>query len=72
MRLHHLLALATLQIVIVRSFTSPWLNVRKNINTHRFKNTILLAEIGEAELKSELTKYLEKRKEAGADEAAKA
>lgn len=72
MNLYHALALVSLQFVAVRSFTSP--GQQANINTikaTRSQRTVLYAGIGEAELKSELAKYLKKREDAGADEVAK-
>lgn len=72
MNLYHSLALVSLQFAAVRSFSSP--GQQANINTikaTRSQRTVLYAGIGEAELKSELAKYLKKREDAGADEVAK-
>ena len=81
------LALSTLCVVSVQSFSLPGSRVNQNAGQRhnniirrsgvqqevpRSQNTALFAKITEAELKEELVQYLKKREELKADELAKA
>jgi hypothetical protein len=77
MHLFRLLALTALHAIAVRSFSPPASNqlhrCKPNAIIHRrSQSTLLFAEMSEAELKTELSKYLKKREDVMADEAAKA